>query len=181
MLVLVEGSAESVPSRDFQTSDLCWFVYRSGEWSERSGLAQSSVRAMPAVEGLELAERVEQVALVPDQGAVQEFPAAGLYPALHERVHAGYLDAGGDDLQASVGQQGVEGGRELGVSVAEQESGSAARVLQVHEESASQLADLLAGATAAAVAHALEKQPSEAGADLWPTIRVLVDPDSLLP
>jgi hypothetical protein len=39
---------------------------------------------MLVVDGLELAERVEQVGLVPDEGAVEEFVAAGLHPALHD-------------------------------------------------------------------------------------------------
>jgi hypothetical protein len=65
---------------------------------------------MPVVEGFELAERVREMALVPDQGAVQQLASAGLYPAFHEGVHARYLDAGGDDLQPGVGRQGVEGG-----------------------------------------------------------------------
>ena len=30
---------------------------------------------------------VGQVSLVPDEGAVEQFVAAGLYPRLHERVH----------------------------------------------------------------------------------------------
>jgi hypothetical protein len=62
MLVLVKGSAESVSSTYLQMSDLCWFVDRLGEWAERSGLAQGPVWSMAVVEGLELAERVEEVA-----------------------------------------------------------------------------------------------------------------------
>jgi hypothetical protein len=41
---------------------------------------------MAVVEGLELAEHMKEVALVPDQGAVQELAAAGLYPAFHDGV-----------------------------------------------------------------------------------------------
>src|SRR5437773_1947607 len=49
---------------------------------------------MVIVELLELAQRVDQVSLVPDQRAVQQFAAAGLYPPFHDRVHARHLHAG---------------------------------------------------------------------------------------
>jgi hypothetical protein len=32
---------------------------------------------------------VEQMALVPCEGAVQQFASAGLYPALHDGIHPG--------------------------------------------------------------------------------------------
>ncbi|WP_394365606.1 hypothetical protein, partial [Streptomyces sasae] len=62
---------------------------------------------------------MEEMAEVPDQGAVQEFAPAGLYPALHDGVHSGCLYAGGDGCQSGVGEQGVEGLRELRVAVAD--------------------------------------------------------------
>jgi hypothetical protein len=144
MSVLVECPAESVSSMDYKTSDLCWFV-GVGERPEWSSLAQGPVGSMAVVEGLELPERVEEMVLVPDQSAVEEFMPAGLYPALHDRVHPRYLDAGGDHLQAGVGHQGVEGSGELGVAVADEEPGFAACVFEVHEEVASELHDPLGG------------------------------------
>jgi hypothetical protein len=39
------------------------------------------------VEVLELSKRVQEVALVPDERAVQELVPAGLYPAFRDRVH----------------------------------------------------------------------------------------------
>jgi len=42
------------------------------------------VRAVSGVELIELAQDVEQVSLVPDQGPVQQFAAAGLDPPLHD-------------------------------------------------------------------------------------------------
>lgn len=70
---------------------------------------------------------------------------AGLYPALDQRVHPRDVDAGGDDFHSGIGQQGVEGGGELRVPVADQVPGPAARVLEIHEEVASELYDPLAG------------------------------------
>jgi hypothetical protein len=71
MLVFVKGSAESILSMDLQAQDLPWLGDRFGQRAQRSGLIQGPVRPMPVVERLELAQGVEQVALVPDEGAVQ--------------------------------------------------------------------------------------------------------------
>jgi hypothetical protein len=98
MLVFVQGSAEPVSSADLKVPDLLWHVDRCGQWAQRRGLSQGSVRSMAVVEGLELAERVQKVSLVPVQGVIQQLTSARLYPALHEGVHPRYPDAGGDDV-----------------------------------------------------------------------------------
>jgi hypothetical protein len=103
------------------------------------------VRAVSVVEGLVPAQGVQEVALVPDQGPIQQFRAAGLYPALHERVHPRYSNAGGDSLHAGIGHQGVEGGRELRVAVADEELRLAVCVLEVDEEVVSELDDPVRG------------------------------------
>ncbi|GAB3169460.1 hypothetical protein GCM10027162_08420 [Streptomyces incanus] len=64
---------------------------------------------------------MEQVTLVPDQGAVQELASAGLYPPFHERIHPRHPDAGDHDLDPRILEDGVEQGGELPVPVAEQE------------------------------------------------------------
>src|SRR3954452_16273876 len=69
MLVLVKGSGEPILSADLQTQDLLWFD-PFGKWSERCGLIQGAVGPVPVVERFELAQCVQKVALVPDQGAV---------------------------------------------------------------------------------------------------------------
>ena len=43
------------------------------------------MRPVVVVEVFELAQRVQQVTLIPDQGAVEQFPATGLYPAQPEK------------------------------------------------------------------------------------------------
>ena len=45
---------------------------------------------------------------VPDEGAVEEFAAAAVDPAFHDRVHPWDPDAAEDDLDAGVGEDGVE-------------------------------------------------------------------------
>src|ERR1700692_4010966 len=49
------------------------------------------MRPVCVVELLELAQCVEQVPLVPDQGAVEQFAAAGLHPPVHDRIHSRHL------------------------------------------------------------------------------------------
>jgi hypothetical protein len=77
MLVFVEYAAESVSSEDVELVESIWFGERIGGQPEGRA-AQGSVVPVLVVEGLELAERLQQVRLVPDQGAVKEFVSAGL-------------------------------------------------------------------------------------------------------
>ncbi|MFE4250577.1 hypothetical protein ACFRU3_13875 [Streptomyces sp. NPDC056910] len=71
---------------------------------------------------------MQEVALVPDQSAVEEFTPAGLHPTLHEGVHQRHPDTAGVDLQPGVGHQGFEDSGELRIPVPDQELGRAARV-----------------------------------------------------
>jgi hypothetical protein len=75
---------------------------------------------MVVIEGLELAQGMEQVPLVPDQGPVEELAAAGQHPPLRDRVHPWHPHAGEPHLDARLGQNGVEQLRELAVGVTDQ-------------------------------------------------------------
>ena len=66
------------------------------------GVGDSLVRPVGVAELLELVQSVEQVPLVPDQSAVEQFPAAGLHPSLHERVHSRHLDPAEHDLDPAI-------------------------------------------------------------------------------
>ncbi len=68
--------------------------------------------------------------MVPDQGAVEQFAATGLYPAFDDRVHPGHLNTAQDDLDADVSEDDVEQAREFAVPVADQESRSAIGALE---------------------------------------------------
>jgi hypothetical protein len=103
MLVFMEDSAESISSMDLQVPDPTWFGDGFGQWAERSRLTQRPVRPMAIVEGFELAQRMQEVAFIPDQGAIQQLAPAGPYPALHDGVHPRHPDAAGDDLQPGIG------------------------------------------------------------------------------
>jgi hypothetical protein len=75
-----------------------------------------------------------QLALVPDEGAVQEFAAASSDPAFGDRVHAGSADAAEHGPDAGVGEDRVERGREIRATVADHEPDSMRLVAEVHQE-----------------------------------------------
>ena len=80
------------------------------------------MRAMLVVEGLELTERVEQVSLVPDQHAVQEFTAAGLGPTAPSPRSSWASVPRDQRPDAGIGQDGVEQAGGLAVAAADQVS-----------------------------------------------------------
>jgi len=121
MLVLVEGAADAVASSYAEAGDGVRVGDRRWQGVQWSGACDALVGPVGVVVLLELAQGVEQMVLVPDQGAVQQLVPAGLYPAFHERVHARYPDAGQHDVDPRVLEDGVEQGGELGVAVPDEE------------------------------------------------------------
>ena len=67
MLVLVEDTTEAVTSVDVQVGDPVRIRDRFGQWRERSGIRDALMRPVAVVEDLELAQRVQEMGLVPDQ------------------------------------------------------------------------------------------------------------------
>lgn len=92
MLVLVEGAAKSRSSSYVQMSDPVRSLDRSGQWVEGAGVRRALVRPVLVVERLELTQGVQEMTLVPDQHAVQQFSPAGLHPPLRDRVHSRHPD-----------------------------------------------------------------------------------------
>ena len=92
MLVLVQGAAESISSPDGQLVQLGWFGDRLGEWLQGCRGVWGAVWPVLVEELLVLAECVQEMGLVPDQGAVQELFPAGADPPFHDRVHAWHAD-----------------------------------------------------------------------------------------
>jgi hypothetical protein len=76
MLVLVENAAEAVESSDVEVGHLVWISDWRRQWVQRSSVGDALMRAVSVVELLEVAQGVEQMLLVPDQGPVQQFTAA---------------------------------------------------------------------------------------------------------
>ena len=82
MLVFVEGTAEPVPSSDIQVGDPLGIGDRVGWRVQGCGCSEGSMGSVLVVEVLELPERVQELALVPDERAVQELAVAGLAPSV---------------------------------------------------------------------------------------------------
>jgi hypothetical protein len=64
-----------------------------GQRAKRRGRVQGTVRPVGVVEVLVLAQDGHQVALVPDQGPVQQLTPAGADPAFHDGVHSRRLNS----------------------------------------------------------------------------------------
>jgi hypothetical protein len=86
------------------------------------------------VEVLVLAQDGHQVALVPDQGPVQQFSAAAADPAFHDRIHLRRLDGGADHSDAGGLEHCVERGGEAGVPVMQGELCPRPGVFPVHQQ-----------------------------------------------
>ena len=71
---------------------------------------------MRVIELLVLTQGVEQVSFVPDEDAVEEFVAAALDPAFHDRVHPRDPDSAENDCDTRIGEYGIEQGGELSVA-----------------------------------------------------------------
>jgi hypothetical protein len=81
MCVLMEKATESLTSTDVEAVESLGFDDRFGKQPQGCRAVQGAVGPMLIVERLELAERVEQMDLIPDQGTVEELVSAHLHPA----------------------------------------------------------------------------------------------------
>jgi hypothetical protein len=86
MSVLVEGAAEPVPSADIEVRDPLRIGNRFRERARWCGSPECPVGPVLVIEVLELPERVQEVALVPDERPVQQLTPAAADPAFHDRV-----------------------------------------------------------------------------------------------
>jgi hypothetical protein len=107
---------------------------RWGQREQRPGVRDSLVRPVGIVELLELAQGVQEVPLVPDQGPVKQLAAAGLHPALHDRIHSRHLDPAEHRLDPGVLEHGAKQAGELAVAVPDQEPRPAPGILEIHDE-----------------------------------------------
>jgi hypothetical protein len=105
-----------------------------GERAQWSGIRDAPMGPVRVVVPLVFAQGVEQVRLVPDECAIEQFVTAGLDPPFHDGVHAGHLHTGEHDRDAGVGEDGVEQDRVFAVAIADEVLHLASGVLDVHGE-----------------------------------------------
>ena len=74
----MEEAAEPVVSADVQACERGGFGDRFGQRPQGSGVRDAPVGPVLVVVAFVLAQGVQQVRLVPDQGPVEQFVAAGL-------------------------------------------------------------------------------------------------------
>jgi len=136
MFVFVKDATQALVFSYVQVSDLARFGDRRGQWMQRAGIGDALVGSVLVVEVFVLAQSVEQVVLVPDQGPVEQFSAAGLHPPFHDRIHSRDLDAAEHNLDPGIGEDCVEQSRKLAIPVPDQKSCPTSCVLQVHDQPA---------------------------------------------
>jgi hypothetical protein len=104
-------------------------------------LAESAVRAVVVVMVFVLAQHGRGVALVDDQNAVEELSVEAADEAFGDRVGARCPHRCLDDVDVDGGEDGVEGGEEIGVAVSDQEAEAPTGVIEVHEQVAGLLGE----------------------------------------
>jgi hypothetical protein len=108
-------------------------------------LMERSVRAVGVVVLEVFLQHGREVARFGDEDVVEAFAAQGADPALGDRVRSRCSNRGADDADFGAGEHGVEGGGELGISVADQETELGGVVAEVHEQVAGLLGHRGAG------------------------------------
>ena len=126
--VFVDEAAEPVPSEHADARPGTRRGVGCG-WA----LVQGSVRAV-GVEVLHiLAQHDVEVAWSGDQDVIKAFPTQGADEPFRDRVRPGCPDRGADDADVGTGEDGVKGGGELAVPVADQEPGPVGPVAEIHQ------------------------------------------------
>lgn len=92
----------------------------------RAVVGGALVGPMLVVEGLELAQHMEQVPLVPDQRAIEQFTTASLHPPLHDRVRPRHPHTGQHHRDTRIRQNGVKEFRKPAVPAAPATASTAA-------------------------------------------------------
>lgn len=108
MLVFVEDAAEAVASADIEARDLLRVGHRFGKRAQGRSTLAGSVGPVLVVEVLELPQRMQEVALVPDRVRSRSSWATCLHPAFHDRIHPWHLDPAEHDRDARLLQDRVE-------------------------------------------------------------------------
>jgi hypothetical protein len=92
-----------------------------------------------------LGEDGAQVLFAGDEEAVCAFAAYGAYPPLREGVRPWALRRRRDDLDVVAGEDGVEGGGELGIAITDEEPETPGPLAQVRQQITGELRHPFAG------------------------------------
>jgi hypothetical protein len=92
--IFVDDATRAVMPPDPEMIQVDDAIWQGPQWR---GLVQGAVRPLGVVEVLVLPQHHHQVALVPDQGPVQQLTSAAANPPLHDRIHSRCLNGGADD------------------------------------------------------------------------------------
>src|SRR5215467_8243065 len=129
--IFVDDATRAVMPPDPEMIQVGDAVWQRPQWR---GLVQGAVRPVGVVELLVLPQHHHQVALVPDQGPVQQLTPAAADPPLHDRIDSRCLNGGADDLDPGRLEDGIERLREAGVPVMQDELRPCPGIPQVHEQ-----------------------------------------------
>ena len=130
----MEDTAQTVTPMDVEAGHRVWFGDRLRQRMQRPGVRDPPVGSVDVVVRLVFVQGMQQTALVPDQGSVQQFVAAALDPPFHDGVHARHVDAAEQDPDIGVGEDRVDQRGDLAVTIANHVPRCVAGVGQVHGE-----------------------------------------------
>jgi hypothetical protein len=134
--VLVDQASEKPLSLDPLRVEVCCGVGRLG-WAKLAGTVRPSTVVVPDV----LGERGPKMPLTEDQHTVGELGSGCEHKPLGVAVRPWAVWRNPDRLDTHVGQDGIEGGRELASPVADKKSELIGSIAKIHHE----VADLLGG------------------------------------
>jgi len=129
--ILVDDATCAVVPPDPEMIQVGGAIWQGPQWR---GLVQGAVRPVGVAGVLVLPQHHYQVALVPDQGPVQQLTPAAANPPLHDRIHSRCLDGGADDPDPGRLEHGTGRLREAGVPVMQDKFRPCPGILQVHEQ-----------------------------------------------
>ena len=112
----MDDATSAIMSPDPEMIQVGDAIWQGPQWRN---LIQGAVRPVRIVEILVLPQHRHQVALVSDQGPVEQLTPAAADPAFHDRI--GRLGRRADNPRASSLEQRVECGGEAGVAVVQDE------------------------------------------------------------
>src|SRR5260370_18251517 len=109
--IFVDDATRAVMPPDPEMIQVGDAIWQRPQWC---GLVQGAVRPVGVVEVLVLPQHHHQVALVPDQGPVQQLTPAAANPPLRDRIHSRCLNGGADDPDPGRLEHGIQRGSEPG-------------------------------------------------------------------